>query len=423
MEAWTVVGKRRVDDPCPGQVPEGVAEPVAWMRDRLLSLCAVDTTTGREDDGLPVLQALLEELGARVELQRVVNGRHNVLARWGEPRVLFSTHLDTVPPYLPPRLEAGPDGVVVHGRGTVDAKGQVVAQLAAVRALLQAGRPDVAWLGVVGEETDSVGAHMALALRDGLRGCRLVIDGEPTDGRLATGQRGVTQLVLRCRGVAAHSGTPERGRSAIWDLLDWLGRLRSLPGGADAQLGEEAWNVGLIRGGEALNVVPAHAEASVMLRCVPGSRFVEQARALAPAGGSLQVLGETPPDRFPQVPGFPLAAVPFGSDAPVLRGLAEGRRVILAGPGRIERAHADDERIALDELASGRELNLALACTELGDATATARATATTVGAKTARRAEPIDGQRTGEPAGGAGADVRSRTERARRAGAPAEGA
>ena len=418
-----MVGKRRDDDPVPGRGAESVPGPVAWMRDRLLALCAVDTTTGREDDGLPVLQQLLEELGARVELQRVVAGRHNVLARWGEPRVLFSTHLDTVPPYLPPRIEPGADGCVVHGRGTVDAKGQVVSQLAAVRTLLESGQRDVAWLGVVGEETDSVGAHMALALRDGLAGCRLVIDGEPTDGRLATGQRGVTQLVLRCRGVAAHSGTPERGRSAIWELLDWLGRLRSLPGGADAQLGEEAWNVGLIRGGEALNVVPAHAEASLMLRCVPGSLFVEQARALAPVGGSLQVLGETPPDRFPQLPGFPVAAVPFGSDAPVLRGLAEGRRVVLAGPGRIERAHADDECIALGELACGRELNLALARTELGVAEAPELRPGTTT-AGTAAPGGRMDGDLAGLPAGGAGANARSNTERARpTGGASAEGA
>jgi len=338
------------------------------MRAQLLSLCEVDTTTGREDELAPRLCALLEDMGARIARQRVATGRHNLLATWDEPAVLFSTHLDTVPPWLPPRLLDGPAGerdAIVAGRGTVDAKGQIVAQLAAISVLLSAGVRDVAWLGVVGEETDSVGAHMALALAPQLAGCRLVIDGEPTGGRLATGQRGVTQMLLRCRGTAAHSGTPQFGRSAIWELLDWLQRLRGLPARHDARLGDEVWNVGLIGGGEALNVVPAAAEARLMLRSVPGSDFVERARALAPADGELVLLGETPPDHFPDLAGFPAAAVPFGSDAPVLRQLAAGRRVVLAGPGAIACAHSADESVSLDELGEGLDLNLALARTEL----------------------------------------------------------
>ncbi|HYC77199.1 MAG TPA: M20/M25/M40 family metallo-hydrolase, partial [Planctomycetota bacterium] len=122
---------------------------------RLAALMAADTTTGREDRGLDVLREVLIEAGGDVELVPVAPGRTNVLARFGaSPRALFTTHVDTVPPYIPPTV----DGDVVRGRGACDAKGQIVAQLAAIESLRAEGRDDVAWLGVVGEEADSLGA-------------------------------------------------------------------------------------------------------------------------------------------------------------------------------------------------------------------------------------------------------------------------
>ena len=129
------------------------------MLERLQALCADDTTTGREDHGLPALRTLLHELGADVTLQQVAPGRHNVFAQWsGAPEVLLSTHLDTVPPFIAPRIR----GDLLHGRGACDAKGQLVCQLAAIVDLLAAGRTNVAWLGVIGEETDSIGATAAV---------------------------------------------------------------------------------------------------------------------------------------------------------------------------------------------------------------------------------------------------------------------
>ena len=129
------------------------ADPRTWLSTRLVELCSAETTSGQEDAGLPGLRALLQELGATVVEQPVAPGRTNLLALWGRPRVLFSTHLDTVPPYLPPRLQDG----AVWGRGACDAKGQILAQLGAVKGLLAEGRDGFAWLGVVGEETDSAG--------------------------------------------------------------------------------------------------------------------------------------------------------------------------------------------------------------------------------------------------------------------------
>ena len=339
------------------------AESRRWLAARLMALCGADTTSGREDAGLPVLKALLAELGATVVEQPVAPGRTNVLALWGAPRILFSTHLDTVPPYLPPRLE----GDTLHGRGSCDAKGQLVAQLAAIHRLLAEGREGLAWLGVVGEETDSAGAAAAVDLSGHFLELKALINGEPTELKLATGQRGVQHVSLQCQGRAAHSGSPELGHNATWPLLDWLQRLREQPRPEDPQLGPELWNVGLLRAGEALNSVPATAEAQLMARVVPGSRFLDDVRQLAPPEGTVSLRLDEPADRYPAIEGFDHAPMPFGSDAPALRVLVPDRTVVLAGPGSITVAHTLAEHLHLADLEAGVDLNHRLALHFLGD--------------------------------------------------------
>ena len=339
------------------------ADSRSWLGARLTTLCAAETTSGREDAGLPDLRALLLELGATLVEQPVAAGRTNVLALWGRPRVLFSTHLDTVPPYLPPRLEGG----ALFGRGTCDAKGQIVAQLAAVKTLLAEGREGLAWLGVVGEETDSAGAAAALGLADRLQSLKVLINGEPTELMLATGQRGVQHVCLHCQGKAAHSGSPQLGHNATWPLLDWLQRLREQERPVDPQLGPELWNLGLLQAGEALNSVPAKAEAHLMARVVPGSTFLAEVRRLAPPEGTVDMRLDEPADLYPTVPGFDHAPMPFGSDAPALRALVPDRTVVLAGPGSIAVAHTLDEHLSLADLEAGVDLNRRLALHFLGD--------------------------------------------------------
>jgi acetylornithine deacetylase len=329
---------------------------------QLLHLCASDTTSGREDAGLEDLRAVLLGLGATLVEQPVAPGRTNVLALWGSPRVLFSTHLDTVPPYFPPALGE----TAIHGRGSCDAKGQIVAQLAAIRRLLGEGQEGLAWLGVVGEETDSAGAAAALSLKSHLPALRGLINGEPTGLKLGTGQRGVQHLRLRCEGRAAHSGSPELGHSAAWPLLDWLQRLRERPRPTDGELGPEVWNLGLLQAGEALNSIAAHAEADLLARVLPGSDLLEEVRRLAPSEGSVELCLDEPPDRYPVLSGFESAPLPFGSDAPALRNLVPDRTVVLAGPGSIAVAHTLAENITLADLDSGATLNHRLAMHFLG---------------------------------------------------------
>jgi len=337
------------------------AARTSWLLDRTEALCRDDTTTGREDQGLPNLRSVLDELDAKVQLQQVAPNRHNVLATWGKPKLLFSTHLDTVPPFLPPRRS----GDLLQGRGTCDAKGQIAAQLATIKELLARGHTDLAWLGVVGEETDSIGATAAGALAPQLAECVAVINGEPTENKLATGQRGSLQLQLLTKGVAAHSGMPELGHSALWPLLDWLQRMRELSCEVDPDLGPEIWNLGVMSGGAAPNIIPAHADARLFVRSIRESTFEQRARKLAPKEGELKQLSFTPPEVFARVPGFEHAVVPFGSDAPRLRQLVGGQRVVLCGPGTIKVAHTLDEYITGTELTLGYDLLIKLATTLL----------------------------------------------------------
>lgn len=323
----------------------------------LLALCAQETTSGQEDAGLPALREILGELGAEIVEQPVAEGRTNMLALWGEPKVVFSTHLDTVPPYFPPHLE----GEIIHGRGSCDAKGQIVAQLAAIAELLAEGRRDVAWLGVVGEETDSTGAAASLNMASCFKSTLALIIGEPTGLKLATGQRGVQHFILRSRGKAAHSSTPEDGASALWPLMDWLQQLREKARPTDPELGAEIWNLGILEGGDAVNKVPDFAQAHVHARVLPGSDLETCIHDLRPPQGEVERRLSEPPDRYPRIPGFEHAAMPFGSDAPQMRALVPDRTVVLAGPGSIRFAHTLEERITLSELEGGVDLNRRLA--------------------------------------------------------------
>jgi acetylornithine deacetylase len=323
----------------------------------LAELCALDTRSGREAAILPVLVPALEARGARVEVRDLAPGRCNVLATWGEPAVLFSTHLDTVPPQLPVRLE----GETLFARGACDAKGQMVAQWMALDRLRDAGRTGFAWLGVAGEETDSLGAQAAFQWQERFQRCRALINGEPTDLKLATGQRGVENLLLSCHGRAAHGGSPELGHSAILDLLEWLEGMRRLPLMRDPELGSEVWNIGTIQGGTAVNIVPDQAQALVNLRSVPGSGFRQALEALRPHLGELRTLLADPACSYPAIPGFDRAPMPFGSDVPQLRGLIPGGMAVLAGPGNIRVAHTDQEQLSLADLRAGIDLNERLA--------------------------------------------------------------
>ena len=330
--------------------PERIAQ---WT----LQLCQVDSTTGHEARMIPTLTAMFRNLGARILWQSVEGGRCNLLATWGDPKLLFTTHLDTVPPFLPPHRA----GDRLWGRGTCDAKGILATMMESIRLLLAEGHRDLAFLGVVGEETDSLGARIAQDLKKNLPSLLGVINGEPTGNVLATGQRGSAHLCLRCQGKAAHSGTPEEGINAAFPMFDWIEKIRRLPERVDPILGREVWNLGTLLTGRAINVVPDEAEARVFARTVAGSTFVKDVQRLRPAQGDVEVSFERGPEVFPRVEGFPMAQVPFGSDAHILRDLVRDRFVVMTGPGSIRVAHTEGEFLDLADAVAGSRQYLELA--------------------------------------------------------------
>ena len=301
----------------------------------------IDSVTGGEGDYGDALIRHLERMGFEVERQELEEGRFNVLARAGEPLIVFCTHLDTVPPWFGPRRE----GRVIYGRGACDAKGPALAMIEAVRRLVAGGERRVGFLFTVGEETDGAGARLANQRIAAPWTPRFTIVGEPTDNRFIRGGKGVYKGTLRARGVAGHSSQPI-GPSAIHELVGAVHRLLSEGWGEHELFGHGTINFGNIEGGLADNVVAPAASATLLVRTVEEVGVVE-ARIRAhlgenvefePAKGYGPVEFVTPPDEEGPV-------VAFGTDAPFL-----GRwgRPLLYGPGSILDAHTAHEKLTED---------------------------------------------------------------------------
>jgi acetylornithine deacetylase len=280
--------------------------------------------------------------GWNVTLQEVSRGRANVWASRSGGGVTFSTHLDTVPPYVQPRLE----GTKLYGRGSSDAKGIAAAMLVAADRLVGAGEKRVELLFVVGEEKGSDGARAANNL--GTKS-RFLINGEPTESKLASGAKGSLRATIRFRGREAHSAYPHLGRSAIEPMLELLPTLRKLPVPSDPVLGETTVNIGTIKGGTEANVIPAHAEAEIMFRLVSDVEPIKKMISdwAKKGGADVEFGSHIPAQRFATVPGFDTESVAYTSDIPLLSNWGEP---FLFGPGSIHVAHTPDEYIDVNEL-------------------------------------------------------------------------
>lgn len=329
-------------------------DPVALTR----MLVDVDSTTGREGETGALLARLLARQGYTVTEQPVSEGRFNVYARLGpDPRVVFSTHFDCVPPFFASREENG----LLFGRGSCDAKGILAAQVTAAARLRASGEERFGLLFVVGEERGSDGAPKANALAPG--GVEHLINGEPTDNRLAAATRGALRLRLQADGRAAHSSFPELGVSAIDKLLDALMVIRGIKMPDDAELGRTHYAVGLIEGGIASNVISPSATAELMFRTVGEGAEVRRALAVVEDLVSIETVLDVPAVRFHTLPGFETAVFPFTTDVPLLD---RWGRPLLVGPGSIHVAHTADEHVAVDELTEAVGIYESLARRLLG---------------------------------------------------------
>jgi acetylornithine deacetylase len=310
-------------------------------------LVDINSVTGNEQACAEFLRGYLAERGYKVELQPVSGGRANVFARHGAPEIVLSTHVDTVPPFVPSREDAE----LIYGRGSCDAKGVLAAQVEAAERLRAEGVENFALLFLVGEETLSDGARAANLAP---RGSRFIINGEPTENKLALGTKGILRVDIRATGRTAHSAYPHLGESAVEKLLDILNDLRRLPLPRDATLGEATVNIGVISGGTAANVIPGEARAEVLFRTVDDGASLREAVEGALRGRSeYEFVRQTPAMRMEKLNGFESSVVAFTTDLP---NLTAWGRPLLVGPGSIAVAHTDHECVRKSDLLAAVEL-------------------------------------------------------------------
>src|SRR5271154_1005565 len=323
-------------------------------------LVDIESTTYNEGAVGAYLEAFLRERGFAVERtavaqpknSRYTGERFNVYAGNGErPDVVLSTHMDTVPPFFP----SSEDDLFLYGRGSCDAKGIIAAQLAAAERLREAGVA-AALLFVVGEERDSAGAREANLHP---KGSRFLINGEPTDNRLALASKGALRAEVRAHGTMAHSAYPELGDSAVHKLVRALDRILDLELPHVDGIGPSTLNIGIIEGGRAPNVIADAASAAVLVRLVGPSEETRQAIEQAVAGlAEVEYILEIPFIRMRQVEGLDTMVAAFTTDVPALTNWGEP---FLLGPGSIHVAHTPYEKVSKRELVEAVDLYVNLA--------------------------------------------------------------
>lgn len=323
-------------------------------------ILSIDSTSGKEREMALWLHERLE--APSKELMEVGDGTLNLFLKWGTPRVVFCSHMDTVPPYIPPVFE--PDRVC--GRGSCDAKGQIFAMYTACKQLEAAGEEGFGLLILAGEETGSWGAKAFS--KTGFTAPFLIV-GEPTENKMTSASKGTKSYDLVFHGKAFHSGYPEHGESAVERFVEFHNALKAVRFPIDPVLGETTWNIGLLRSDNPQNILSPELTCRLYFRTTFASdRLVQDymAEIAGQAGndasrhprldrGSMTVTarGGDQPASYVTLPGFETAPASFGTDAPHLTGFGHK---IICGPGTVLVAHRDDEHILLKDIEKAVEL-------------------------------------------------------------------
>jgi acetylornithine deacetylase len=338
-------------------LPFARLDPIAFTR----QLVEIESTTYHEGNAGDFLAEFLTSRNWSVEKTAVPQPKESGHQgpRWnvyggpmsGAPDLVFSTHIDTVPPYI----LFSEDADFIYGRGVCDAKGIIAAQVAAAEALRESGY-SIGLLFVAGEERDSAGAKVA---NETPKGSRFLINGEPTDNRVALASKGALRVVLTATGTMGHSAYPELGESAVHKLVDVLAKVRALELPVEEEIGPSTLNIGLIHGGRAPNVIADHAEAQILIRLVGDSASTRQA-ILDAAGEQADVdyTLEIPFVRLRAIEGLPTMIAKFTTDIPQLSNWGEP---LLLGPGSIHVAHTPHEKLAKQELRDAVDLYIQVA--------------------------------------------------------------
>jgi acetylornithine deacetylase len=316
-------------------------------------LVDIESTTGEEGAVGAELYDELCSLGYTAHKIPVAHERFNVVATLDErpPQLVFSTHMDTVPPFIP----SSEDHDNIYGRGSCDAKGIIAAQIAACQRLRKEGAA-VGMLFLVGEERDSLGAKVA---NESPLGSRFLINGEPTENKIALASKGALRVEVVARGKMAHSAYPELGESAIEKLLEALARLRTMPLPHNPEVGPCTMNMGVIEGGRAPNVIPDHAKAQLLYRLVEPAETLRRQIADTVAGlATADFVLEIPFMKLRTVPGVETMVASFTTDIPAL---SNWGAPVLLGPGSIHVAHTEREYISKKQLHEAVDLYCAVA--------------------------------------------------------------
>src|ERR1700687_4467722 len=322
-------------------------------------LVDIESISGNEGVVGHVLADELRALGYSAQRTTVEAEGFNVYATSPQepnPAVVFSTHMDTVPPFIP----SSEDNDRVYGRGACDAKGIIAVQVAAAEVLKKEGIY-VGLLFLVGEERDSRGAKVA---NEQQNSCKFLINGEPTENRVAIASKGALRVHLTATGKMAHSAYPELGESAIDKLIEALHRLRAMPLPSDPEIGPCTLNVGTIEGGRAPNVIPDHASAQLLYRLIGPSEQLR--REIVATLGSLAKAEFTLEIHFVRLRTFegrPTMVPAFTTDIPALSNWGQP---LLLGPGSIHVAHTEGEYVEKKQLHDALELYCAVARRSLG---------------------------------------------------------
>jgi acetylornithine deacetylase len=324
-------------------------DPIALTR-RLIDIESISGNEGAV--GAEIYEELCR-LGYSAHKMPVAHERFNVVATIEDikPDLVFSTHMDTVPPFI----SSSEDHDNIYGRGSCDAKGIIVAQIAACQRLRKEGMA-VGMLFLVGEERDSLGAKVA---NENPLGSRFLINGEPTENKIATASKGALRLQLTTRGKMAHSAYPELGESAIDKLLTALDRLRAMKLPVNPEVGECTMNIGLIEGGRATNVIADHARAQLLYRLVgPSDELRRQIELKVNDLAETEFVLEIPFMKLRTVPGIDSMVAKFTTDIPAL---SNWGTPVLLGPGSIHVAHTERECISKRQLHEAVELYCSVA--------------------------------------------------------------
>ncbi|MGC2697622.1 MAG: M20/M25/M40 family metallo-hydrolase [Candidatus Angelobacter sp.] len=316
-------------------------------------LIDIESISGNEGAVGAELYEELSRLGYTTHKMPVAHERFNVVATLdgGKPDLVFSTHMDTVPPFI----QSSEDNDHVYGRGACDAKGIIAAQIAACQRLRKEGMA-VGMLFVVGEERDSLGAKVA---NDSPIGSRFLVNGEPTENKIATASKGALRVQITAQGKMAHSAYPELGESAIDKLLTALERLRKMELPHNPEVGPSTLNIGLIEGGRAPNVIPDHARAQLLFRLVGPSEELRKQISEKVAGlAEAEFVLDIPFVKLRTIPGIESMVAKFTTDIP---GLSKWGTPVLLGPGSIHVAHTDRECISKRQLREAVDLYCAVA--------------------------------------------------------------